>query len=467
MERVSEFVLDGISSETYGKFDQLPSERELAERLGISRSTVTAAYADMEQRGILRRIHGKGAFVCPTPAFTGSSSWSGKIAQSAHDLDEPVLELLARRCADGMLYPFSAGTPSLEIFPRRDYRESALRILSEQVPSCLAVAPTEGQWALRQAISQWIGVSAPNVMVVAGAQEGIDLISRCLVEPGDRVVIDSPTYPGATQSLRSAGATLLPWSTDWSLSQLEDLFLRFKPKLLFTMPTLHNPTGKTMSQETRIGLLELAHRYQVSIIEDDVYSQSAFVKDGIPDSLYKMDTRSNVLSISTFSKLLAPGLRIGWIAAPLYMVKQLSLVKMRSNLFTAGLTQMILADMLSTGAFERHLLTLRRHHEELLKVAVDALKPVTDADLLQYSVPAGSLYLWCKVLAHADMDDFYEVLESHGVSVAPGVAFRSDASQATDHHFRICFTATNRRQLAEGLGLLCEALQKLPTTPVV
>ncbi len=461
VSQVNDFVLDGINCGSFRKFDQLPSERELADRLGISRSTVTTAYAELEQRGVLRRLHGKGAFICPAATETGSSSWSAKVARSANELEEPVLELLARRCADIIPYAFSAGTPALEIFPTEAYRESAGRVTNNQVPSCLAVAPTEGQWSLRQAIGQWLGVPAPNVMIVAGAQEGIDLVARCLVEPGDFVVVDSPTYPGATQSFRSAGARLLPWGTDWSLGQLEDLFLRFQPKMIFTMPTFHNPTGRVMSLKTRMGLLELAHRYQVSVIEDDVYSRSFFGANGIPESLYKLDSLSQVISISTFSKLLAPGLRIGWMTAPLYMVKQLSLIKMRANLFTAGLTQMILADMLLNGAMEKHLSKLRQHHGDLCQTAAATLKPAVDAGILRYRVPAGSLYLWCRVVPPVDMDQLYEQLELRGVSVAPGIAFKPEPGQGTGSHFRVCFTATTATRLAEGLRLLCKTLQDM------
>ncbi len=460
VEQVNNFVLQGINAGTYRKLDQLPSERELADRLGISRSTVTAAYAELEQRGVLRRLHGKGAFVCPAAADTGISPWSVKIARSTSELDEPVLELLARRCADHVPYALSAGTPSLEIFPRESYRASAQRVIEEQVPSCLAVAPTEGQWGLRQALGRWLDVPPPNVLIVAGAQEGIDLIARCLVEPGDFIVVDSPTYPGATQSFRSAGARLLPWGIDWSLSQLEDLLLRFQPKMIFTMPTFHNPTGRVMCLKTRLGLLELARRYQVAVIEDDVYSRSSFGSAGVPTSLYKLDTWSQVISVSTFSKLLAPGLRIGWMTAPLYMVKQLSLIKMRANLFTAGLNQMILADMLTNGAFEEHLTRLRQHHGQLCQVAVAALKPAVDAGLLRYRVPAGSLYLWCKVVQPVELDQLYEQLESRGVSVAPGIAFIPGSGEGTASFFRVCFTATTADRLAEGLRLLCKTLQE-------
>ena len=458
--QVVDFVLAGIDRGAFRKFDQLPSERELAERLGLSRSTVTTAYAELEQHGVVRRLHGKGAFICPPATETSASPWSVKIARAAHEQDEPVLELLARRCADNVPYALSAGTPSLEIFPTKAYRASADRVLNEQVPSCFAVAPTEGQWKLRQAVGRWLDVPAPNVMIVAGAQEGIDLVTRCLVDPGDRVVIDSPTYPGATQCFRSAGARLIPWGTDWSLSQLEDHFLRFQPKLIFTMPTFHNPTGRIMSLKTRIGLLELAQRYKVAVIEDDVYSRSYFDALGTPESLYKLDTLSQVIAVSTFSKLLAPGLRIGWLTAPPYMIKQLSLIKMRSNLFTSGFNQMVLTDMLSNGEMQEHLLRLRKHHGELCRIAVEALKPAVDAGLLKYRVPAGSLYLWCKVLPLLDMDQFYERLESDGVSVAPGVAFNPETGQKPGSHFRVCFSAATGSRLAEGLRLICQILQE-------
>ena len=458
--QVIQRVLDDLSRGVVHPLDRLPSEREMAERLGMSRGTVTSAYAELEQRGVLKRLHGKGAFLCAAEGDAESFSWSDKIGRSASALDEPVLELLARRCADNIAFPLSAGTPSLEIFPREAYCASVRRVMAEQLPGCLSVAPTEGQWKLRQVLGEWLGVAAPNVMITAGAQEGIDLIARSMLEPGDSVVVDSPTYAGAIQSFRSAGARLLPWGTDWSLSQLEDLFLRFRPKMMFTMPTFHNPTGRVMSLKTRMGLLELARRYRVAVVEDDVYSRSYFGTSGVPECLYKLDPYSQVIAISTFSKLLAPGLRIGWVLAPLYMVKQLSLIKMRSNLFTAGLTQMVLADMLQDGAMDEHLVRLRTHHAELCRTAVEVLQPALEAGLLKYRVPAGSLYLWCKVLAPVNMDDLYECLEARGLSVAPGVAFDPECGQRGNTHLRICFTATTADKVAEGLRLLARTLKE-------
>ncbi|MBE7180564.1 MAG: aminotransferase class I/II-fold pyridoxal phosphate-dependent enzyme, partial [Terriglobus roseus] len=210
-------VLSSARSGEYRSADRLPSERYLAEQLKVSRNTVTSAYAALERLGVIRRIHGKGAFLCALPAEQASFSWSGKISRFANVLDEPVLELLARRCAGEIPYPFSAGTPSLEIFPKDQYAQSLAHVTEASLSTALAVAPTEGQWKLREAIGSWLAAPPQNVMITAGAQEGIDLVARSLVEPGDYVVMDTPSYPGAIQSFLSAGAQLLPWGTDWSL----------------------------------------------------------------------------------------------------------------------------------------------------------------------------------------------------------------------------------------------------------
>ena len=146
------------------------------------------------------------------------------------------------------------------------------------------------------------------------------------------------------------------------------------------------------------------------------------------------------------------------------MVKQLSLVKMRSSLFTPGLSQMVLTDLLESGVMDEHLIQLRHHHAALSRAAMDALQPAVDAGLLRCSVPSGSLYLWCKLLISVDMEQLYESLELQGLSVAPGAAFLPEAGKGDSSHFRICFTATTADKLAEGLGLLCETLERCKQT---
>ena len=455
-------IVTEVRSGTIRPSERLLSERACALRLRVSRNTVTAAYGELERRGVIRRLHGKGAFLCALPTADETFSWSGKVSRTADSLDEPVLELLARRCAGDIAYPLSAGTPSLAAFPAAVYAELVQRTLAEEVPGVFAVAPTEGQWRLREALARWLQVSPQQVMVTAGAQEGIDLVARCLVEPGDAVVVESPTYAGAIQSFRSAGARLVPWSAEWPLDELEGLLLRHRPKLLFVTPTFQNPTGRVMSQRTREGLLELAYRYRVPVVEDDVYAQVAFDGGSPPRSLFRQDTRSQVVSLSTFSKMLAPGLRIGWLLAPTYMVKQLSLIKMRSNLFTGGLNQLVLSGMLREGKVEQHLKQLRSHHAELCAAAMEVLQPLIEEGLLQCSAPAGGLYLWCGLCGPVDTDALFADLEQRGVSVAPGAAFAPEGGAAS-RHFRICFTACEREPLQLGLGILAEDAARVCT----
>ena len=369
--------------------------------------------------------------------------------------------MLARSSASGLPHPLSAGSPSLECFPAEDYRVSINRVIDNSFPHALAVAPTEGQPRLRQSIAAWMGVDANRVMITSGGQEAIDLLVRCLIQPGDHAIVDDPTYPGAIQCLRAGGAKLIGWDTSWSLEKLEELILRFRPKLIFTTPTFQNPTGKVMRQSVRTGLLELAARYRVPILEDDVYSRTYL--DGIcpPPSLLKLDGHSQVIYISTFSKILAPGLRVGWVVAPPYMVKQLSLMKMRANLFTEGLNQLALSDMIESGSVSRHLDRMRRLHCILRETAASALQPAQDEGLLKFHKPEGGLFLWAKLSQPLDLDILLSTLEERGVSVAPGNAFFPN--KATSTYLRICYTAATAQRVRRGVKILVTTLREALT----
>jgi DNA-binding transcriptional MocR family regulator len=437
--------------------DRLPSERALAAQLGLSRNTVTAAYGVLEKRGVICRVAQRGAFVSPAGAQENPIDWSSKISRQAHLLDEPVLEMLAQSRLPNLRHRLSAGTPALSCFPLAPFRRAMNKVMANDALTAMAIAPTEGQPRLRRAIAALDEVEGSHILIVAGAQEGIDLLARCLVEPGDRVIIDRPTYPGAIQALQAAGAQLVEWDTaEWSGEALERLLIAHQPKFIFTLPTYHNPTARTMDEEQRAKLLWLAARYRVPIIEDDVYSRTR-LQGAAPASLYRMDKHNVVIYLSTFSKVLAPGLRLGWIAAPPHMVKQLSLIKMRANLFTEGLLQLTLAELLENGTFEDHLTRLRGTHAGLQKIAVNGLRENFSSEELEFSVPQGGLYIWCRWRRAVDMEAVLLRAQEKGVSVAPGRAFFAGA--ADEHCFRICFTASSERDLPEAIRLLAEAFR--------
>jgi DNA-binding transcriptional MocR family regulator len=438
--------------------DRLPSERALAAQLGLSRNTVTAAYRVLEERGAIRCVSHRGAFVCPAAPAENPIDWTSKISRQAHLLDEPVLEMLAQSRLPNLRYRLSAGTPALSCFPLAPFRKAVNKVLTNDALPAMAIAPTEGQPRLRRAIGTLDNVDPGRILIVAGAQEGIDLLARCLIEPGDRVIIDRPTFPGAIQALQAAGARLVEWDTaEWSMEVMERLLIAYRPKFIFTMPTFHNPTGRTMDEEQRGKLLRLAARYQVPIVEDDVYSRTR-LSGSLPPGLYRMDKHNVVIYLSTFSKVFAPGLRLGWIAAPPHMVKQLSLIKMRANLFTEGLLQLTLAELLENGTFEEHLLHLQATHTALQRIAVKALRQNFLSDELEFSIPEGGLYIWCRWRRPVDMEAVLLRAQQTGASVAPGRAFF--AGEADDNCFRICFTASSEQDLPEAIRLLAAAFHR-------
>ncbi len=455
LEQVARDIAERIALGQLLTGDRLPSERALAAQLRLSRNTITAAYELLEKRGVIRRVAHRGAFVSPASAQENPIDWSSRIARQAHLLDEPVLEMLAQSRLPNLRYRLSAGTPALSCFPVVAFRKAVDKVLATDARTAMAIAPTEGQPRLRRAIAERDEMEASHILIVAGAQEGIDLLARCLIEPGDRVIIDRPTYPGAIQALQAAGARLIEWDTaDWSPQVLERLLIAYQPKFIFTMPTYHNPTGRTMDEEQRRELLGLAARYRVPIIEDDVYSKTR-LHGSVPPSLYRMDRHHVVIYLSTFSKVLAPGLRLGWIAAPPHMVKQLSLIKMRANLFTEGLSQLALAELLENGTFDDHLVRLRTAHSALQKTAVQALRQNFASDDLEFVTPAGGLYVWCRYRRPVDLEAVLLSAQQKGASVAPGRAFFAGAPD--EHSFRLCFTASTNQDLPEAIRLLAEA----------
>ena len=204
------------------------------------------------------------------------------------------------------------------------------RALSTNAAVAWRHGPTEGLPSFRAALAHRFGGDADHVLVISGAQQGLDLLTRCLVDRGDAVIVDRPGYLGAIQSFRNAGARLVGWDiVRADVDELEELLLRYRPKLIYTNPTHQNPTGITLPMRARRDLLELATRYRVPIVEDDTYRELG-LESTPPPSLFKLDDARNiVIRLNSFSKMLAPGLRLGWISAVGPIVEQLALIRTR------------------------------------------------------------------------------------------------------------------------------------------
>ncbi|MBA2260773.1 MAG: PLP-dependent aminotransferase family protein, partial [Acidobacteria bacterium] len=406
---------------------RLPPERELASRLQISRTTVVSAYRELESKGLLRGYVGRGTFVCASPEPSGTPfAWRGKIASAALRSSDSTMRDALRHATDSRILSLAAGEPAIDCFPTEAFQRAVDHVLTRDAQSAWRHGPTEGQPVLRKAIAERFRVPVESVLILAGAQQGLDLLARCLIDPGDAVIIDRPGYLGAIQSFHAAGAKLIGWDVlRGDIDELEDALVRYRPKLIYTNPTFQNPTGITMPIRTRRELLKLAERYRVPIVEDGTYRELSF-GDTPPASLQEIDTQNLVIHLNSFSKVLAPGLRLGWLSATPSIVDQIALIKQRLDPHTQNLVQFALTRLLADGSFDAHLKRLRSEHARRCGLMLAAMQKHIPAGSIRVVRPQGGLYLWCRLSGGASSRVLLEHAVANGVAFVPGHAFYAD-----------------------------------------
>ena len=464
--RLAALLEGAIVRDALAAGSQLPPERDLASALQISRATVVSAYRELEARGLLRGYVGRGTFVSAKPdAASAPFAWRGKIAAAALISSDTTVRDLVRAAADPDLMSLAAGVPALDCFPTEAFRRAMNQVLAKQSDAAWRHGPTEGMPRFRAALADRFGGEPEHILVLAGAQQGLDLLARCLIDPGDAVVIDRPGYLGAIQTFRGAGARLVGWDiTRADTDELEELLLRYRPKLIYTNPTHQNPTGITLSIRTRRELLELAARYRVPIVEDDTYRELALTGPPTPPSLFKLDdTHTVVIRINSFSKMLAPGLRLGWISAVRPIVDQLTLIKQQVDPHTQNLSQLVVCELVEQGVLDRHLSTLKAEHRRRRDAMVQALRQHVPPGELRFNVPDGGMYLWCQLAPKVRARTVQDLALRESVMVLTGNPFYVD--QGGDHQLRVCYTSQPSGRSAQAAKTLARSIVSAAEEP--
>jgi DNA-binding transcriptional MocR family regulator len=437
--RIVELVERGVVRGALAPGFRLPPERELARSLHVSRATVVSAYRELEAKGLVRGYVGRGTFVSATSDGSVPFAWRGKISSTAIQMTDSTLRDLVRHAADPTIVSLAAGEPALDLFPTQAFRAAVDDVLSSHGTAAWGHAPTEGQGLLRDTLAGRFGGDPGTILVIAGAQQGLDLLARCLIDRGDAVIVDRPGYLGALQSFRSAGARMFGWDVARAdMDELEDLLLRYRPKLIYTNPTFQNPTGVTLPIRARRELIELAKRYRVPIVEDETYCELSLGPQP-PPALNELDEDGTVvIRVNSFSKVLAPGLRLGWIGAARPIVDQLAMMKQQVDPHTQNLVQLVVSRLIENGMFDRHLLTLRSEHRRRRDAVMKALQKHTPTGALRFSTPEGGLFLWCRLAGEVNARDVQERALNDAVFIVTGEPFYVDGGGARE--LRICFT---------------------------
>lgn len=474
--QISEQIRDRIRRGELTPGTRLPPERRLAETLGVNRGTVVNAYRELAAGGFVVGRVGHGTVVATlersriAPA-SGKSAipWEQISTTMSQEPDDPLLRDVMTVSNRSGVISFANGIPSPSLYPVDTIRRLYDEALDAAGQTLLQYCPVEGYPPLRRAVASWMGagqqsVDPSGILVVAGSHQGLYLIARALLDPGDLVVVESATYLGALQVFQAAGAKLLPIPLDsdgMRVDLIEDLVERRLPKLIYTLPTFQNPSGSIMSLERRRRLLALAARYQIPIVEDDPYGALRYEGDPLP-SLYALDEAGTVIHLSTVSKILSPGLRIGWISGPLPIIERLAVLKQIVDLDTNPLAQWVVAAFIERGLLARHLDRLRVEYPRRRDRMLGALERYCRQSMT-WSDPTGGFYVWCQLLGGRRARDLLPEAARRGVVFAPGTSFHPDRmGEAT---LRLSFAFPDEAAITEGIARLVAAIAATSVDP--
>jgi GntR family transcriptional regulator/MocR family aminotransferase len=361
--------------------ERLPSTRELADHLNVSRTVVVLAYEQLLAEGFVCGRAGSGTYVAEGLAASRPNSRPGRanvrlsrygraVVQAA-----PKIEVPARRTTS-LRYDFAYGRSDIELFPFETWRRLLLRHARKASVRALDYASAGGSVALREALvshlrrSRAVVCDPSQVIIVNGSQQALDLIARVLIEQGDRVAMENPCYQGAREVFRSAGARLMPVSVDED--GLDPSALPKRATLALVTPSHQFPTGAILPLARRLALLEWARRTDALVIEDDYDGEFRYEEQPL-QSLQGLDSEGRVIYIGTFSRTVFPALRIGYLIVPKSLIAAFTSAKWLCDRHTATLEQETLAEFISSGMYERHLRRVRRSNAARRKVMLEAI----------------------------------------------------------------------------------------------
>jgi len=445
----------------------LPPERRLAAALGVNRSTVLNAYRELKALGLVDAHVGRGTAVLRAPApipGVGGMPWRQFFRESVARAHDPIISDLLSLTERRDVISFSIGLPAPELIPLDTLGELMNELLGDVGPPLFLHCPTEGHSPLRQTLAEWVaarGIRArtSEVLVVSGSQQGLDLVARIFIDPGDTVVVEEPTYVGALQSFRVAGARIVGIPVDENGMRtdiLASVLERERPKLIYTLPTYQNPSGAVMSIDRRRHLLKLAKRWQLPILEDDPYSELRYDGDAVP-SLKALDEDDRVLYQSTFSKVLVPGLRVGYLVVPPVVLRQLVLAKQGADLHANSFSQYLIDRFIRDGHFASHLERSRTVYRRRRDVMARALRRASSLGF-DYSVPRGGFYFWCRVPDGIEQSALLANSAARGVVFLPGRA--CFATDPAEHYLRLNFSHPTEDSISVGVERLLDAVRE-------
>ena len=371
-----------------------------------------------------------------------------------------------KRMAIPEIISLAGGNPASELFPSDELSKIAGKILMTNPTQALQYGTTDGVPAMKEcAISRAKKVNSigenDTVIVTTGAQQGIDLAAKCLLNKGDKVVVENPSFIGTLNSLRSYEAELVGvkvQSDGMDTDELEEVLKNNDIKLIYTIPTFQNPSGVTMSLEKRKKILELANKYDVMIIEDNPYGDLRFAGEDVP-TIKSMDTEGRVIYVGSFSKILSPGLRLGYVVAHTDICDRIEVVKQVNDVHTPVLTQLMCVEFMKKYNIDKYIEKNKELYGKKCKVMLDAMEKYFPEGKVKWTVPEGGLFIWCECPTITDINQIVDKCLEKMVAIVQGTNFATDITLPSNM-FRLNYSSATPEKIEEGVKRLGQVLSE-------
>ena len=404
--------------------------------------------------------------------------WAGRYAARVQNMQSSIIREILKITQQPDIVSFAGGLPAPEILPIQAVRDATDRVLREHGSEALQYGVTEGYVPLREMIMrhmQRYGIHCDinNVLITSGSQQALDLIGKVMIDPDDKVVVEQPTYVGALQAWNVYGAAYaaVPADDDGMRTSGLDRALRADgAKFIYALPNFQNPSGSTLSYARRVAMVQLAEKYHMPIVEDDSYGQLRFEGEHIP-SLIAVDAEmrgeaeagdacmitGNVLYLSTFSKTLAPGLRVAWMVGPEQVIQKMVQAKQGADLHTSTFAQMVAFETARGGFLDDHVKVIRKVYRARRDLMIRLLEDLMPEGVT-WTRPLGGLFLWVRLPAGIDTTELLKSAVSRKVAFVPGEAFYPRGGG--ENSMRLNFSNSTETQIEEGMRRLAMVIKE-------
>ncbi len=373
---------------------------------------------------------------------------------------------ILKATSDPSVIAFAGGSPAVDAFPCEEVKRVSAEILEENPVSALVYGVSEGYEPLRQTVREWlkkrndIGTDDDTIIITAGGTQVMDITTRIMTNPGDTIICEEPSFIGSLNAFRSHGCKLKGVPIDSDGMNIEALEMAIKEcpdaKFIYTIPNFQNPGGTTLSLEKRKAVYRLAKENGLLILEDDPYGNLRVDGEDLP-SIKSLDTDGIVIYAGSFSKILAPGIRVAYAVVPNYLAQAFTIGKQVSDVHTGVLNQMIVERWFEEYDVDAHIEDIKKIYRKKLNLMCDCLDK--NCPEINYVRPQGGLFLWAKLPDNVDMLDYCKRLVENKVAVVPGTAFMID-DEAPCHYIRMNFSTPSDENIVKGVEIMAQVLKE-------